>query len=277
MPNSLKDKVVVITGGSSGIGRATAIEFAHNGARVVIAARRKDKLDEVCREIESQNRQCLAVETDVASEGHLQRLLDSALERFGRVDIWINNAGFGISAYVEQTSEEEMRGIWAVNYHAVFEGTQIALAQMRKQGTGHIMNVSSMATYFPLPLNAAYTATKCAIYGFTESLSMELEGSGIHATTILPSLTQTEFPKAMVKKLRGSMGGGGGGGSKFTDSPEKVARRIVKCARKPRSVILFGPVPRLAIAFNALVPGFWRMVMRRYIAFQTKTRRKSSS
>src|SRR5438874_731286 len=122
MPGTLKDKVIVITGGSSGIGRATAIEFARNGARLVIAARRKDRLDEVCREIEAQGRQCLAVETDVAAPGHLQRLLDSALEKFGRVDIWINNAGFGISAYAEQTGEEEMRAIWAVNYHAVFEG-----------------------------------------------------------------------------------------------------------------------------------------------------------
>lgn len=273
MPDSLKDKVVVITGGSSGIGRATAIEFARNGARIVIAARRKDKLDEVCREIEAQTGQCLAVETDVAAPGHLQNLMDSALERFDRVDVWINNAGFGISAFVEQTSEEEMRAIWAVNYHAVFEGTQIALAQMRKQGTGHIMNVSSMAAYFTLPLNAAYTATKSAILGFTDSLSMELEGSGIHATTILPSLTQTEFPKAMVKKLRGGLGGGGGGKPPFMDSPEKVARRIVQCARKPRPMLLFGPAPRLAIAFNALIPGFWRRVMRKYIAVQTKGKR----
>src|SRR2546421_6631770 len=96
----LKQRVVVITGASSGIGRATAIEFARHGARIVLAARRRNKLDEVCREIETAGGECLVVETDVAAAGQLQNLMNSALAKFGRVDVWINNAGFGLSATV---------------------------------------------------------------------------------------------------------------------------------------------------------------------------------
>ena len=264
MAESVQGKVVVITGGSSGIGRATALEFAKQGAHLVIAARRAERLAEVCVKIESLGSECLAVTTDVADRAQIQRLLESALDRFGRVDIWINNAGFGLSGSAEETTPDEMMRLWHVNFQGVFDGSQIALKQMRAQGSGHVMNVSSMAALYPLPMNAAYTATKCAIFGFTDALSMELEGSGIHATTILPSLTNTEFPKAAIRKHAG-----GETKPPIIDSPEKVARRIVQCARKPRPVLLFGPVPRLALAFHALVPGFWRALMRKYIASQT--------
>jgi len=136
MRRTLKNRVAVITGASAGIGSECARLFAEAGAHVVIAARRLQRLEAIRQEIESKGGRCLAVQTDVSDRALMQRLLDATLEHFGRVDIWINNAGSGLAASVEQTTPEEMERIWAVNYMGVFHGCQVALQQMRRQGRG---------------------------------------------------------------------------------------------------------------------------------------------
>src|SRR5262249_42415667 len=153
------------------------------------------------------------------------------LEHFGRVDIWINNAGFGLIGSVEQTTLDEMRRLMDVNYMGAFHGCQVALQQMRRQGSGPILNISSMAPRFPLPLNPAYPATKYALNGLTEALEMELESSGIRVSLIMPGVTETEFVEAMVKKIPAIPGASLGP----TDTARKVAARIVACAKKPKS------------------------------------------
>jgi NAD(P)-dependent dehydrogenase (short-subunit alcohol dehydrogenase family) len=262
---SLKNKVVVITGASSGIGRACALAFAKQGSHIVIAARRADKLEAVKREVESLGVKCLAVPTDVSDRAQVERLLDATLEHFGQADIWINNAGYGLAASVELTSPEEMRRIWEVNYMGAFHGCQVALRQMRRQGRGHIMNVSSLAGRFSMPLGAAYSATKAAMDALSEALDLEMAGTGIRVSTLQVSFTETDFFDAMIKKIPDGPSDGGP-----VATPESVAARIVKCAKRPQAVVVFLPLPRVILAFTDLFPGFYPRLALWYIRKRTR-------
>ena len=264
MPRTLKGRVVVITGASSGIGRAAALRFAKEGAHIVIAARRADRLAEVQREVEALGAKCLALPADVADRAMVLRLLHGTLEHFGQVDVWINNAGFGMAASVEQTTPEEMEQIWQVNYMGAFHGCQIALQQMRRQGSGHVINISSMAGRFPMPLGAAYSATKAAMNALGEALDMELQGTGIRVSTMLVSFTETGFFGAMVKKIPDAPARLGP-----IASADSVAARIVQCARKPRAVVYFIPAAPLVLALMDLTPGLYRRMALWYVNKRT--------
>ena len=258
---SLHNKVVVITGASAGIGRECAFAFRRAGAHVVIAARRTDRLEEIRSAIQSDGGKCLAVSTDVADPAQIQRLLDATLEHFGRVDVWINNAGFGQVSRFEDITPEEMARLWLVNYMGAFHGCRTALQQMRRQESGHIMNVSSMVARFPLPLNSGYTAAKCALTGLSEALDMEMEGTGIRVTAVLPGVTESEFTDAMVTKIPSP-----NAPRRIPITPaRRVAERMVACALRPRSHLYFVPVPPLTLALTALFPGLWRAIACRYL------------
>lgn len=257
-------KVVVVTGASAGIGREAARVFAGEGARVVAAARRVDRLQELCAEIEAAGGECLVVVTDVGEPAQVYALRDAAIARFGRIDVWINNAGYGLLGSVEQTTPDEMTRMWEVNYMGAFHGCLAALTVMRAQGSGHILNVSSMIARFPLPLSAAYTVTKCAVYGLSEALASELDGSGIHVTTLMVSLTLTEFGDAQVKKLETPPVGLGPAAS-----ARSVAERIAACVRRPRRTVYFIPFPPLVLALFDLFPFVWPWMARRYLAMRT--------
>jgi short-subunit dehydrogenase len=265
MKRSLREKVVVVTGASAGIGRECARLFAEAGAHVVVAARRADRLVELQRAIEQGGGRCLAVPTDVADRAQVQRLLDATLEHFGRVDVWVNNAGYGLVGSVEQTTEDDMRRIWQVNYMGVFHGCHAALEQMRRQNSGHIINVSTMVARFGLPLNAAYCATKFAVNGLTEALALELEGTGIYASIVMPGITETDFSDATVKKIPPATGQS----SLSVSSARSVAVRIVRCACGKSAVVMIAPAPRLLLALVDLCPWVWRAIARRYVVFRT--------
>jgi len=257
---SLRNRVVVITGASSGIGREAARLFGRQGSHVVVAARRRERLEELASELEAAGAQCLAVPTDVGRQDQVQRLLDATLEHFGRVDVWVNNAGAGLAGPIEATTLEDLQQILDVNFMGVFHGCHAALQQMRRQEGGHIINVSSLITRFPLPFHGAYTAAKCAVNGLTQALAMELEGSGIHVSLILPGVTDTEFTDAMIRRMEDARGGP----AIPSASAEHVARVIVRCAIKPRPVVMCVPAAPVLTAFFDLFPGVWRMVARRY-------------
>ncbi len=261
MARTLKNKVVVITGASAGIGKECAYAFHRAGAFVVIAARRLERLREIQADIESDGGKCLSVSTDVADSTQVQRLLDATLEHFGRVDVWINNAGFGQVGRFEEMTEGEMERLWRVNFMGAYQGCQAALQQMRRQESGHIMNVSSMVARFPLPLNVGYTATKYALNGLSEALELELEGSGIRMTAVMPGVTESEFTESMVTKLPAASGAR----SVPTATARQVAERMVACALRPRTTLMFIPVAPLLLALADFFPGIWRAVARRYV------------
>ena len=189
----LKEKVAIVTGASSGIGAALARRLAQEGARVVLAARRKEKLDEVAAALASSGAIAVAVPADVTDAAQAGRLVTGAVERFGRLDILVNTAGRGHFASIEDTTDEVLRSIFAVNAFSLWYTTRPALRQMRKQGNGHIINVASMAGKLGYPFNSAYVAAKHACVGFTHALRAELMETGIHASVVCPGGVLTDW------------------------------------------------------------------------------------
>lgn len=189
-----KKTVVVITGASSGIGRALAIALAGHGARLGLIARRKSMLEETareCRERGSEN--VIAIACDITSGPDFRRTTQHLLDTFGCVDVLVNNAGSGHFAYVEDTPDEQIESVFRVNVFALWYGTSVLLPHMRKRGSGHIINVSSFAGKYPFPGNTAYIAAKHAAVGFTRGLRAELAGSGVEASVVVPAGVRTDW------------------------------------------------------------------------------------
>jgi len=190
----LKNKVVVITGASSGIGKAAAIKFARKGARVVLAARRTGKLEELKELICSFDESCICVKTDVTKEEEVTGLFDEAENKFGRIDVLVNNAGRGLKSEVCDISYEDWLSVIDTNLTGVFLCTREAVRRMKQKKTkGHIITVSSIAGLFGGPTYAAYCASKHGATGFMRSLKWEVRKYGIKVSTIYPARVDTEF------------------------------------------------------------------------------------
>lgn len=189
----LNGKVAVITGASSGIGEMLATRLAAEGASLVLAARRKDRLDTVASRITATGGVALAVPTDVTVRQEAENLVATAVSRFGRIDILVNNAGRGHFAQVEDTTDEMIRSMFELNVFSLWYTTRPALRQMKKQGHGHIINVASMAGKLGFPFNSAYVAAKHACVGFTHALRLELLETGIHASVVCPGSVRTDW------------------------------------------------------------------------------------
>jgi NAD(P)-dependent dehydrogenase (short-subunit alcohol dehydrogenase family) len=189
----LTNTVAVITGASSGIGAALAKLLAAEGATVVLAARRKDKLDELTHRITHAGGKAFAVKCDVTVSKGAEELIHHTVRKHGRIDILVNNAGRGNFASIEDTTDEMIERIFAVNAFALWYTTRPTLPYMKQQGTGHIINIASMAGKFGFPFNSAYVAAKHACIGLTRALRLELAGTGINATVVCPSGAETEW------------------------------------------------------------------------------------
>ena len=187
------DKVVVITGASAGIGAELAKQLARRGARVVLGARRKALLDEVAAAI---GENALAVVADVTKRSDVELLAQAALERFGRIDVWVNNAGRGISRPVAEVTDDDLDAMWRDNMKSVVYGVQAVLPHFKSKNQGQIVNVSSGLSRAPLaPVRAAYGAVKSAVNMLSASLRVELRMThpGIQVTVVLPGVVATEF------------------------------------------------------------------------------------
>jgi NADP-dependent 3-hydroxy acid dehydrogenase YdfG len=190
---AMKDKVIVITGASSGIGEKLAEVAAGRGARVVLAARREPELAAVAGRIGDA---ALAVPADVARREDNERLRDRAIERFGRIDAWVANAGRGISRPVERLTDEDLDEMFDTNVRSVLYGVQAVLPHFRERGAGHVIAVSSMLGRIPLvSIRSAYSAAKAAVNSLMTSLRLELrqELPGVHVSTVMPGVVATEF------------------------------------------------------------------------------------
>lgn len=249
MARDLRDQVVLITGASSGIGRAAAVAFAREGARVVLAARRRDKLEEAVREVEAAGRKARAVVADVAVEADVRAAVEAAAN-LGGLHILVNNAGIGYFGTVEETPPEMFRRLLEVNLMGMMYGIWHALPIMRRQGRGHIINVASVAGKRGSAGNGAYCATKFAMVGLSESLRVEVAGSGIEVSVVCPVVTDTEFFEAAGRYSPRP-------GRKRTgpiQTAEHVARAIVRCAKRPRPEVMPFPPARILVAINAIAP-----------------------
>ncbi|HLC26317.1 MAG TPA: SDR family NAD(P)-dependent oxidoreductase [bacterium] len=257
---SLQGKVVLITGASSGIGRETALAFARRGARLAVAARRQHLLESLAHELDSLGCDTLCVPVDVSNPAQIHHMVHRVHQYFGRLEILINNAGFGLAASLEETTPEEMSRIFAVNTFAVFHAMLEAIPLMRRSGYGHIINVASSVGRRAIPFCGAYSASKYALVGLSESLRVELAGSGIHVSTVFPVRTETEFFSVLVNKMENPYSGMGP-----LQPAARVAEAIVSCARHPRAEVLPFPWLRLAIILNAISPRLVDAILTRAI------------
>jgi short-subunit dehydrogenase len=248
---------MIITGASSGIGAATAVACGREGMRIVLAARRADRLAGVADAVRQAGGEARVVPTDVADEAAVRRLVDGTVDAWGRLDVLVSNAGVGLLATVGQTTAAEFERLMRVNFLGTVYGILAALPHMRRQGGGHLVNVASVVGKRASPFRAAYVASKFAMVGLSEALRMELRPAGIHVTCVCPIGTATEFPQAEVNRLgvkarRGPI-----------QSAEHVARTIVRALRRPRAEVHPFPAARALFLLNALAPTLAdRMIMR---------------
>jgi short-subunit dehydrogenase len=259
MRRELKDRVAVITGASSGIGRAAALALAREGVQVVLGARRMDRLREAAETIQRAGGKARALRTDVTEPGEVGRLVDEAVAAFGRLDILVNNAGLGYFGPLESMPREEIRHLFEVNVMGTIHGIQAAVPVMRSQRSGHIINISSVLGKRATPGSAVYAATKFAQVALTESLRLELADAGIDVSVICPVTTTTEF--FAVATARSPMKHDPAGP---VYSAEQVAEIIVRCARRPRAEVIIYPPVRLMVVLNAVWPGLMDRVLAVY-------------
>lgn len=191
---TLRNKIVVVTGATSGIGRATAIGFSRKGAKVVLAGRRDAKLHEVETYIRSFNDNCMSVKTDVSREQEVTRLFEQTEKTFGTTDILVNCAGRGLKKDLPDITSDEWYSVIHTNLTGVFFCTkEAANRMMENQIKGHIITVSSIAGFFGAPRYSAYSASKHGVTGFQRSIKWELKKHGIRVSTIHPARVSTEF------------------------------------------------------------------------------------
>jgi NADP-dependent 3-hydroxy acid dehydrogenase YdfG len=193
MTIDLSDQVVAVTGASSGIGHATALACARAGAAVALAARRADRIDELAGQIADDGGRAIAVATDVGDEGQARRFVERSHAELGRLDVLINNAGVMLLGPIEDAPTDEWREMVHANIFGVLYCTHAALPLMRAQGSGHIVNVSSVAGRFARAGSGVYNLTKFGVGAFSEALRQEVAPSGLRVTLIEPGAVSTEL------------------------------------------------------------------------------------
>lgn len=193
MTNNIQDKVVVITGASSGLGAATARHLSEQGATLVLGARRSDRIDALAKELTANGGKALAVTTDVTDPEQVKALVDKAVEKYGRVDVLLNNAGLMPLAPLERLKIDEWNQMIDVNLKGVLHGIAAALPHMKEQKAGHIINVSSVYGHKVGPTAAVYCATKFAVRALSEGLRQEVKPYDIRTTVISPGAVATEL------------------------------------------------------------------------------------
>ncbi len=268
MARDLKDRVIVITGASSGIGAATAIACARAGMDMVITARREDRLRAVAADVEALGRRAEVIADDITAPNMSRRLLDRAMEAFGRFDVVFANAGYGMEATMLDTSEFELRRVFDVNLFSCVELLQLAAQRLRAAGRpGHLLMCSSCLGKFTMPLHGVYAATKAAQSQICRAMKLELEGWNIDVSCVYPITTETEFVASSRRLGRWARRGSeikDHAPRMFIQSPDRVARAIVRCLRKPKSEVWTSTIVRAVAAFMTLHPPFLDLVMRRF-------------
>jgi NAD(P)-dependent dehydrogenase (short-subunit alcohol dehydrogenase family) len=237
MTKPVAQQVAVIVGASTGIGRAAALAFAAEGAKVVCAARNAEALDTLVEEIRQSGGSAVAVPTDVADPQSVRALADVAERQYGRIDTWVNDAAVAVWGRVEDITDEEFDRVMRVNFLGQVHGVHAALPALRRAGGGTVIGVSSVEGVRAVPLHAPYTASKFALRAFYDCLRMELaqEGAPVAVTTILPASIDTPFFEHARSKL-GAMPKP----PPPVYAPELVADTIVYAAAHPRREIAVG-------------------------------------
>lgn len=225
MEQKLSDRVAIVTGASSGIGEAAARELSRRGAKVVLTARNEERLRELEERIRDGGGGVLAVKTDVADRDSVESMVDTALERFGAVDVLVNNAGVGLSGRVAELRVEDLREVMEVNLIGPLNCIQAALPHMG--AGGRIINVSSVVGKRAIPKVGGYCASKFALNALSDALRVEIAGRGITVTSIYPGTTSTAFRDNSLRTRDEKRGWRPPG-----VTPDRVAEKIARAAEK---------------------------------------------
>lgn len=240
-------KVVVITGASSGIGEQSAEEFAKLHANVILVSRNEERLQKVAANLSKYQTNVYVYACDISKKDQVDTMGRIIIEKFGTVDVLVNNAGFGIQNTVNETKIEEMESQMATNFFGTMYCIKTFLPKMLDQKSGHIVNVASVAASIGIPGMATYCASKFAILGFSESLFHELKGTGVGITVVSPIMVRTNFfnHESFNKMPRYSA---------TSLDPKTVANAVVRAASSPRLEIVVPQFVRIAIWLKRTFP-----------------------
>lgn len=248
----LKDKVVLITGASSGFGRDAALLFAAEGCKVVLVARRTEQLQQLAQRIRREGGTALAVTVDVTRPDEVNAMLQAVLDEYGRIDILFNNAGVGrVDWFENHSADNDIERLVQVNLTAMMLVTRTVLPHMLQRRAGHIINMVSVAGLIASPLISAYSASKYGARAFTDALRREVSALGIKVSGVYPGPASTEFGQhigssqtyGMLQKR-----------IKLHMTSEYVARRVLDVAKRPRRSLVIPWWFRLVTGFDALFP-----------------------
>jgi hypothetical protein len=272
MAIDLKDKVVLITGASSGFGEDAARLFALEGCKLVLAARRLDRLQVLAAKIQDEGGEAIAVPMDVTNHDEIKLMIKTAVDLYGHIDILFNNAGFGRLSWLENLDpERDIETQIQVNLTGLIQTTRAILPYMLKRGEGHIINMSSIAGWIAPSTYSIYSATKFGVRGFTDALRREVQPFGIDVSGIYPGPAKTEFglhtgnhpmKKSALRKYFPSM------------TSEYVARRVVDLAKRPRRALIIPWYYRIALFGDWILPGLVDWIV---MEFLTKRKNKRTS
>jgi short-subunit dehydrogenase len=274
--DAFRDQVVTVTGASSGIGRALALQLARQGAKVVLAARRAELLEQVAVACRQAGGEALAVPTDLADEAQCRALVEKTVAAFDRLDLLVNNAGLAVIARLEDYSDLGLfRHTMDVNFYGAVYCTYYALPYLIRSH-GRIVAVSSLGGKAPLPYNSPYIASKFAMHGFFDSLRIELKRHGVSVTIICPYWVVTDFHEAQMDKDGVPRGPGGRAiYSRNMMTAERCAEVILRAAYRKQREVLMGP-GRLIAWLKLLAPGLLDRILVTFLKATVRREQKTA-
>lgn len=256
---NLNQKRVILTGASSGIGKSLALQLAQAKARVILCARREDRIHQLAEQIESSGGCCIPVTGDVTSPAVRQELVETCQRHWGGLDLLINNAGIGAMGRFDEASPDRLRQVFEVNFFASAELIRDSIPTLNRGNDPMIVNLSSVLGHRAAPLKSEYCASKFAIHGFSDSIRAELAENGIDVLLVSPSTTDSEFFDQAIEdnteknwKTRGAM------------PPDVVARKTIAAIKRGKHEIILSPGGKLIVWLDRLAPGWTNRLIARF-------------
>jgi short-subunit dehydrogenase len=260
----MQDKIVIITGGSSGIGKALAYEFGRKGAKILITGRRAEQLKEAAVELRSEGIEVVTMVADVSKEEDNRQMAQLAIEHYGGIDVLINNAGISMRALFEEVDLEVIRQVMDINFYGSVFATKYCLPSIIER-RGSVVGISSIAGYRGLPGRAGYSASKFALQGFLESLRTEMIPKNVHVLTACPGFTTSNIREASLTR-DGSQQGISPRDEEKMMSAETCAALIYKAVKKRKKHLILTTQGKLTVWLNKWFPGFMDQMVYNHMA-----------